>query len=500
MTEQPLHAVIDIGSNAIRLRIGALSYAGDLQIFEAVRAPVRLGRDVFHSGHFRLATIERAVQAFVDFRSMIDQKAIPLTQVRALATSAMRESANPQELIDQVEQATGIRIEVISGEEEAQLIYLAIQHALPELAQANFLAIDIGGGSVELIVSERGQVIALESFKMGTVRLLSQFSECDASVFIRLVDEFFSANARKLRELIDGVKIELAVGTGGNIEALGQLGCTLLGNASPKRLSYADLKSLSMRLDALDVNLRIEQLGLRPDRADVIVPACHILRQTLKLAGKPDLLIPGVGLAEGALLGMLRERCTPTPSDALAWARVVARRYHVDLDHAEHVRKLALELFDQLADVHGLAARDRLLIEIAALVHEIGIFVRSDGHHRHAYYLLNAMPMLGISEAEQRLLAAVVRAQRKKLPVEITREFNAQEKTRWLKLVALLRLAIALDKERCSAVSQLDCRLLGQKIEISCRGSGDFLLERWAVLKDLEIIEQGLGRSVEVRF
>lgn len=499
----PLGAVIDIGSNAIRLRIGGLGHNGGLNPIEARRSPVRLGQDVFQNGCLSPATIEQTVRACADFRALIDHKAIPADQVRALATSAMREAANRRVLIDQVERATGIGIEVISGEEEARLIHLAIQHALPELAQSNVLIIDIGGGSVELIVSQQGQAIALESFKMGTLRLLSQFGDRDSSAFVRLLDEFFSANARKLCELIDGVKIELTVGTGGNIEALGQLGCILLGNDSPKRLSYADLKALCRRLDELDLGLRIERLGLRPDRADVIIPACHTLRQTLKLVGKPDLLIPGVGLAEGALLELLRERCSSASRDALAWARAIARKYRVDLDYAEHIRRLALALFDQLADIHGLLARDRLLLEIAALVHEIGIFVRPDGHHRHAYYLLGAMPMLGVSEAEQRLLAAVVRGQRKKLPdagSEVSRDFDAGEKTRWLKLVALLRLAIALNKERRGTVERIHCRCQDRLIKIICSGRGDFLLERWAVLRDREIIEQGLERTIEVVF
>ncbi|XSG83926.1 MAG: hypothetical protein ACPW60_09295 [Methylohalobius sp. ZOD2] len=499
----PLGAVIDIGSNAIRLRIGGLGHNGRLNLIESVRAPVRLGQDVFQNGELSDATIDRTLKAFSDFRVLIDQRAIPSAQVRAVATSAMREADNRQALIEKVQRETGIPIEVISGEEEARLVYQAIQYALPELAENNALLIDIGGGSVEFVVLEKGEVAALESFKMGTVRLLSQFSGRDSRDFARILDEFFDANAGKLRELIDGIDIQLSVGTGGNIETLGQLGRALLGNDSPKRLSYANLKALGKRLDELDYDQRVEQLQLRPDRADVIIPACHTLRKSLKLVGKPDLSIPGIGLAEGTLLDLLRGRLTSATHDALAWARAVARKYHCDMRYVEHIRRLALTLFDQLATVHGLPACDRLLLEMAALIHEIGIFVRPDGHHRHAYYLIGAMPMLGISAEEQKLLAAIVRAHRKKLPdsdSEALKSLDKGAQQRWLKLVALLRLAIALNKERQNAVQQIQCLCQDKQVEIACSGEGDFLLERWAVIRDREIIERGLDRTIEVIF
>ncbi len=497
----PLHAVIDIGSNAIRLRIGALGHTGKLDIIEAVRAPVRLGRDAFRHRRLEPATIEQAVATFRDFRQVLDRKGVPLKQVRAIATSAMREAANRGELIERVREATGIAIEVISGTEEARLVSLAVRHALPQLEKQNALHIDIGGGSVEFVVLEKGQVTALESLKMGTVRLLSRFGDEDDRKFARLLDEFFEANAAKIRELIDGTTIDIAVGTGGNIEALGQLGRQLLDSDSPRRLKYGQLKELGKILDGLDYRERIEKLQLRPDRADVIVPACHVLRQVLKLVGKPDLLIPGVGLAEGALIDLLQRRRRNAHEDALAWAGAVARKYHVDREHAEQVRRLALQLFDQLTPVHELPARDRLLLELAALLHEIGIFVRPDGHHRHAHYLLGAMPMLGISEDEQRLLALMVRCQRKKLPPAddpLLDGLGKKERERWLKLVALLRLAIALDKERRGAVREVHCHLDGKRIHIACHGEGDRLLERWAALRQKEIAETAFDRPIEI--
>ncbi|HHJ39574.1 MAG: hypothetical protein AXA67_09685 [Methylothermaceae bacteria B42] len=498
----PLGAVIDIGSNAIRLRIGGLSHDGKLDIIEAIRAPVRLGQDAFKQKHLGSEIIERAVKAFTDFRQLIDRKGIPVKQVRAVATSAVRSVDNRQELIDRVHEATEIEIDVISGAEEARLVYLAIRHALPELSEKNALLIDIGGGSVEIIVSQQGQITALESFKMGTVRLLTRFGEQKNSrKFLRFLDEFFSANAGKIQELIDGVKIEICVGTGGNIETLGELGQRLLGNNSARCLSFGDLKQICQQLDDLDYQQRVEKLKLRPDRADVIIPASHTLREIMKLVGKPDLLIPGVGLAEGVLLDLLQQRRSSATQDALDWARAIARKFHTDMRYAEHVRQLALQLFDQLAAIHELPARDRLLLEMAALVHEIGVFIRPDGHHRHAYYLLNAMPMIGISEQEQKLLATIVRCQRKRLPDgehELLKPFNKSEQQRWLKLTALLRLAIALNKERQNVIEHIHCRADKNTIEILCTGKGDMLLEQWAVLRQQPVVKQAFDRQVRV--
>jgi len=197
---------------------------------------------------------------------------------------------------------------------------------------------------------------------------------------------------------------------------------------------------------------RINRLGLRPDRADVIIPAAIILKSIVKLVRPATLLVPSAGLADGVLLDLLQGQNTDGKAmahQAIAWARSMARKYHADIFHARHVRILARKLFSQLADIHQLDNRDLLLLQISAIVHEIGITVRPNKHHRHAFYLINASPMVGLSADEKKLVAIVVRYHRKRTPdvhSEPFSELTGTQQKRAFRLNILLRLAIALDK------------------------------------------------------
>ncbi|MDQ6975878.1 MAG: Ppx/GppA phosphatase family protein [Mariprofundaceae bacterium] len=497
-----LVAAIDIGSNAMRLRIGGLNADGQTKLVYYQREAVRLGKDSFTSGVISEATMNLADVAFEHFKAAISR--YPVGSVRATGTSALRSASNSQALIARIAEKTGISIELISGEEEARLVHTAIQHALPTLTQKKTLLIDIGGGSVEVSLSDHGDIVALESFKMGTVRLLERFSDAkDEHELANLIEEYVAFMQRKVQEEILDAEVDLCIGTGGNIECIGSLGVDLLGNASAGEINYEDLKKIEIHLRSMGYQQRVEELGLRPDRADVIIPALLVLKSVMALVKPARLLIPGTGLAEGVLIDLLhREQGVSKKSlrhQAVSWAVAMARRFHVDLQHAKHVGVLVKILFDELADVHGLSARHRLLLHIASLVHEIGIMIRSDGHHRHAAYILHASPMIGLSELEKDWLAVMVRFQRKKMP-SASHAFYAtlsrSERKQMDALVLLLRLAIALNKERKGDVQDITVFTRHDSVVLQLTGSGDLLLETWAAQKQAEYAFDVFGQRM----
>ncbi len=499
-----LAAVIDIGSNAMRLRIGGLGADGQLKLLYSQREAVRLGKDAFTSGQISEATISQGEAAFVRFREAINR--YPVAQVRATGTSALRSSVNHEEVIRRIAAASGIQVELISGEEEARLVHVAIRHAFPAFDHKKALLIDIGGGSVEVSLSEQGDIVALESFKMGTVRMLERFSDApDEASLARLVEEYAGFMQRKVREEILDARVDVCIGTGGNIECIGELIVQLLDGDSASEVSYQQVKQLGKLLRGMSYAERVEQLQLRPDRADVIIPALIVLRSVMKLVKPASLAIPATGLAEGVLIDLLQRKQGTTElalrQQAISWATAMARRFHADLAHAQHVAALAMMLFDRLHEVHGLSARDRLLLHIAALVHEIGIMIRSDGHHRHAAYILRATPMIGLDPEEKELLACVVRFQRKKMPSsshEYVQSLGKEQQQRLLPLVVLLRMAMAMNKERNGDVDDVTLRIDKKKIVLFLQGRGDLLLERWALHKQLSHASKVFGRDMHV--
>ena len=489
---------MDAGSNAIRLVIAAIEDGMPKPILRH-REPVRLGHDAFTLGRFTDRTLNEAVAAFHQFRRLLDQH--HADRVRAVATSATREARNGAELASRILEETGIRLECISGEEEARLVHLSISRRV-DLSDRRALLMDIGGGSMEVTLTDDGEVTFSQSFKTGTVRLLEMLG--GGRNFNRLLEEYVDATRRKFAEEMQECRADICVGTGGNPGAIVELARRTLNTPEADRIRRKDLARLIQRLEGMSFEQRIHELGLRPDRADVILPAAMMIHAMMELTRCKTLIAPNASLADGMLMDILEnaEGATRSRNQHLrATARRLMRKYHVDARHAEQVCRLSLTLFDQLAPVHGMDKRERLILEIASLTHEIGMFVRMSGHHRHAAYLLSAAPLPGLDADERAAVAQVVRYQRKAAPCQEHEGFASLDKAwrgRVWKLSALLRLAIALDKERRGRVREVRARHGKHKLILHLDGEGDLLLERWAAMKQRDYFEQALGLRLEV--
>lgn len=303
-------AAIDIGSNALRLVIGSFDSHRDIHISKKFREPVRLGQDVFADGIISKKTTQAAIESFIHFKRIIEQNNV--THMRAIATSALREAKNRKEFIDEVEKKAGILIKCIDGEEEARLIYRAIDQKL-KLRDRNAVIIDIGGGSVEVIISIDGKVRGMQSFKIGTVRLLQmmqerQIKEKDIQI---LLNEKLIEVRKFVNDTVKNRKIDLCVGTGGNFECLGKLRVALLNKTSIYSMSSHELEELQIHLMGMTIKERIQFLRIKSDRADVIVPASLLGLMIMNFTGCELLSVPFVGLRDGVLLELI-ESLTPS--------------------------------------------------------------------------------------------------------------------------------------------------------------------------------------------
>jgi exopolyphosphatase/guanosine-5'-triphosphate,3'-diphosphate pyrophosphatase len=492
----PTIAAIDVGSNAMRMAVGNVNGSRRLELLESIREPVRLGQDVFTQGLISEETIERAIEAFVRFRKIID--AHNVQRARAVATSALREAFNRDIVIDRIAQASGIEVHVIDPEEEARLIHLAVNESIG-LKNKLAMLIDIGGGSVEITLVSNGQIIATESFNMGTVRLLQKLQEKQRGQrqFNALVREYVDATRRRLRKEIGQEKIELCIATGGNIEALGDLRQMLLNQERNTAITDGELDALIKQLQSLSYEERMQTLRLRPDRADVIVPASIVLQKVVKQAGVTQVLIPRVGLKDGLLLDIAQDvrdgRRHLHRDQVLAAARRLGKKYAFDEQHASTVATFAAQLFDATRDLHHLDEESRMLLEVAALLHDIGQFVHIVGHNKHTYYLLMATPLLGLSDAQRAIVANVARYHRKSFPTikhESYRNLSSKDRVVVSKLAALLRIADALDTEHAGKVSEFSLVHKKPKLIMRLDGHGDLLLEKWALERKAALLEE----------
>lgn len=495
-------AAIDAGSNAIRLMIAEFDDSGHYRLVTQERIPVRLGHDVFLSGNLAESAMARAVSAFASFRHLMEASGVQ--HYRAIATSAVRESRNGDAFVERVRQEAGIRVEVITGSEEANLVYRAVQSVLP-LGDQRWALMDVGGGSIEILLVDRTGVLRSESHTMGAVRLLEELRAAadEPGRFRGLVSEYTAT--LRLDAAADHWAVAGLIGTGGNVESLVRLTGAAPDAAGVSRMPLAALRSVKEKLARLSYGQRVAELELREDRADVILPAAFVCERIAEALGVDTIIVPHVGLKEGVLLDLAESVVThgfhedERDRATLASAVALGQRYLFDEPHGIHVSRLAVSLFDQLRAVHSLDHADRRILLTAALLHDVGLFVSHKKHHKHSLYLLQYAEIGGFTPREMLMIANVARYHRKGGPAPDHEQFarlTADEQERVARLSALLRIADALDREHRQLVGSVRAEIQGDCLVLRVSGSGDLLLERWALEKKADLFQTLFGLSV----
>lgn len=486
----------------MRMVVGRFGHEGKLETIENVRLPVRLGQDAFTTGQFSEATIQMAVAAFLRFRKVA--QAFDVAETRAVATSAVREAGNSDILIDRIAQQTGFHLEIISGDEEARLIHLAVKHAL-DLGGKHALLVDIGGGSVEVTLSDADNVLSTESYEMGTVRLLHKLENgAPAQPFHQLVKEYAQKARRRVEREIAGERVDLCIGTGGNVEEMGKLRKRLFKRDSEDVISIDEIGKLIDTLSALSVAERIRKLRLRADRADVLLPAAVVLHMIAQEVHVKEVRIPGVGLKDGLLLDMAPLARGPVlPRREQVWASAVrlGQKYRFEGEHSLLVARLAASLFNQSLSLHHLTEKELLLLEAAALLHDIGHFINTIDHDKHGYYLLKHNPLIGLDAAEQEVVANIVRYHRKETPSTTDENFRSlPQKDRLIvtKLCAILRLADALDTSHTGRVKDVCLEKRGGHWRLQPISATELILEKWDLEKRKALFQEVFGVSLDI--
>ena len=413
----------------------------------------------------------------------------------------MREMTNGDLLIDRIARATGIEIETISGEEEARLIHLAVAQAV-NLKNKHALVIDIGGGSVEVTLSQNGNILSTESYNMGTVRLLEKLSgeKNSAMPFHKLVREYAEAARHRIDRELGSKKIDICVGTGGNIEEMGSLRQKLFKRDSDRAITLEELDKLVETLSRMKVEERMRKFKLKPDRADVILPASIVLQMIAHEAKIKEVTIPNVGLKDGVLWDMaysLQENVRVSPREQV-WTSALrlGEKYQFDAEHAKIVAHHAASLFDQSHALHNLDEESKLLLEVAALLHDIGHFINTVDHNKHGYYILKASPLVGLSEAQQNVVANIIQYHRKSTPSfqdDGFRNLPPKDRIVVTELSALMRLADGLDVSHTGRVRAIQLEQQKNTWKLKLQGNGDLMLERWALEKRQRLFQDVFG-------
>ena len=511
-------AAVDIGTNSVHLVVARVTGASTFEILAREKVMARLGSGGGDMKRLGARAVDRGIDALARFRQVAD---IHSARVRAVATSAVREAENRHVFLDRARADAGIDVEVVSGFEEARLIHLGVLQAVP-VFDRQLLLCDIGGGSTELLVGRRGDTLGARSLKLGSIRLTQRFFRTK-----RLHPGAVDSCRREVRSTIapfardvHRLGFDVAVGSSGTIGALCAMAAASAGDAPPRTfnnfaLTAEALESVVTALVTADtVAQRAKLPGLEPRRADIILAGALILEQVFAEFSLDSVRFSDYALREGVLLDTWQRRHGGSLhhlSDLRRGSVVhLARLMDEDRAHSAHIARLALELFDQTAALHGLGDDAREYLEAAALLCNVGLFVSHAAHHKHSYYVIrNSEHLAGFTDREIELVALIARYHRKSAPKPKHPEFAALDVNdrRLVRACAgLLRVAIGLDRTQSARVAGVQVRGVDGtdgkdgrvRLEVIPRDGTEVGLEVFSADERKDLLEETLGVSVEV--
>lgn len=498
----PVFAAVDIGSNSVRLSIAELR-KGKLISLHQDREVTRLGEGVFRNGSLDPQALARTLKVLRRFHRTVQSWAVE--RVRVVATSALRDSNNSQVFKEWVKSATGWTVDVISGIEEGRLIHLGVISKL-RVRPPELLLIDLGGGSCELTFSRRGHIEEVVTLPLGAVRLTQEFIRHDppSREELKRLHEFIAEEVARVPRSIRQVRTTSAIATSGTADALAVAAQSL--KLSHNGVTVAAAVRLAKRLAKMTQKQRATIKGINAKRAEIIVAGASVYAHLLNSCGLKGFRYSPLGLRDGVLAQMAAEHDQGSrshrqlESDRQDVLLNTVRRYGVDMRNAEHVRNLALSLFDQSRRVHQLEKGFREWIAAAALLYEVGNYINPVGRHRHTYYTIAHSELFGFTPLQRRIIAIIARFQgnsRPQLRDRLIKVLPAHLRAEVIKAIAILRLARTLNQGRREAVRSIRVNARGGDITIAAKtGRAGADLELWAAGKEVPYFREVFGREL----
>ena len=502
-------AVVDVGTNSIHMVLAEIEPDGSYKILDRFKDMTRLGDGTFQHGFLSKAAMTKGLEVLRNLTVLARNKGYE--RIIMVATSAVREARNGGRFIEEVARQTGIRVHVVTGQEEARLIYLGVRHSI-DLTDRPSLVVDVGGGSVELIVGDRKNLIRARSLKLGAIRLKDQFLTKDppAKPKIREMQRTIDS---QLKQTLDQLKTDdfnrlvASSGMAGNLAEIAYLRRT--GSPIPQlnlaTITLKEMKAIEGLLLTKRVKDRLAIPGLDPRRVDTLLPAAVVIRRLMERIGHKEVTLSDKAIREGLIYDFIEKNREglrveqEIPNLRLRNVIYLARRCRYPKKHSHHIAGLATSLFDQTQPLHGLGKREREWLQYAALLHDVGYLIHDRQHHKHAYYVIKNSNIPGLTAEEIEIIANVARYHRGALPGTHHLPYKALPSGHRKTLVvlsALLRIADGLDRSHFSVIQGVQVKL-GKTIRIKLDTLGESELEVWTARMRSNLFQRVFRRKVE---
>lgn len=497
-------AGIDVGSHALRMKIAEICPDKGIKDLEVLRKPVTLGSDTYSMGMVSFESVDRTCDILKGFKKLMNEYKVKT--YRAVATSAIREAKNKDYIVDQIKLKTGLNIELVDNSMERFITYKAIRDSIPnvkKLRNEGLMIVTVGSGSIEISIYIHNNLIFSQNIKLGALRLREVLSNLEGKTlnFTHLMEEDIASAIDRLTTLIEQEKCKHFIALGGEIRTISKV-CNQ--NDEFNKLQFinkTDFISVYKELVIRTTEKISEEYGISQERAEILVPSMMIFKRFLDMTRAKIIHAPLISLRDGIVADIFdskydTERKKDFAQDIVSFARYLGMRYLYHQDHAEAVEKNSLLIFDKVKKLHGLNKRERVLLQLAAILHDTGKFINLNKHYVHSYNIIMGSELMGISAEELEIVANIARYHSAELPGYIHENFQRlsdKNKVVVSKLVAIIRIADALDKGHKQKIRDMKITLDEKKVYITAETNEDTLLEEWTFVNKADFFKEVFG-------
>ncbi|NOZ21683.1 MAG: Ppx/GppA family phosphatase [Planctomycetes bacterium] len=521
-------AVIDIGSNSVRMMIAQVHEDGQIEELERMQRAVRLGHDTFVTGKLSRETMNATIGILADYKRTLGTYGV--RHLRAVATSAVREAENADAFLNRIQMAVDLDVEVIDTPEESRLTVSAVREAIGDMHAVNqgySLVVEVGGGSASLTILESGKIAASESYNLGSIRLQEALSTSQqpGRRAADLLQHHINNIVAAIRRTLPLSKVRSFIAIGGDARFAARQVGKPTEQPEVTRMTPRDFDALvrdCVELTTQELASKYEdefitssvatvtkqlasEYGLVFSQAETLVPALLAYQTLFRATKARRILVSNVSMRHGLLLDMARyvrgEEDKELAESVIHTAKTIGEKYRCDPKHAQHVADLAVRLFDALQKQHGLTGRHRLLLQVAAILHEVGGFVSGRAHHKHTYYLVANSEIFGLRPEDLAIVAHVARYHRRSCPKPSHLDYMALARENRIvvnKLAAILRVADALDRGHAQHIRDFAVSIEDDVMIMRIPGVSDLALERHALLGKADLFEDIYGLRIEL--
>jgi len=502
-----LFAVIDVGATAVRMEIAELLEGGFIHTIEQLHHAVHLGKDTFTTGRIQQSTIEECVNILKNYRRVMEEYGITdASQIRAVATSSVREASNRDTFLDRVYIAARINLEVIEETEETRLTYLGVQDILahhPDLQKGDLLVVEVGGGDSELLLVQNGFVTFSNTYRLGSLRMRETLDSRHTPA-ARLYETFLKHIQLTVDQIQRSVPVEktpVLVAISGDARFAASHLSPQWQEASIVRIDVKSFSTFARKVASLGVDELVRKYRMGFQEAETVGPALMGYAQLAKAFGVDQLVVPKSSLRHGLLREAIGSGAwtQALETQVIHSAVSLGHKYGFDERHGTQVADLSVRLFRELQSEHQLGVRHERLLRLAAILHEVGLFINSRSHHKHSMYIILNSDLFGMSRSDMNVIALIARYHRRAAPQPYHEGYTLLSRDDRMivsKLSAILRVADALDRNHMQQVRELTFTRSRGALSILVHDVEDLSLERVALKEKGSMFEEVYGLKV----